>query len=199
MKFKAALCALMLSASTTAMGASLPTDDPATAACMQRAAAGFKVPELPLWILLDVERGTVGKVSGNKNGSYDIGPMQINSSWLGRLAKLGVTEDQLLNDLCTNIFVGAWVFAHEYKRFNGDMGRAMAHYHSPTPVHQQRYLGLVQGAIERRLRALAKAEAARAAVAQAPAPATPRIAARDGAAKPSMPEVVMTSAALKTP
>ena len=173
MKLKFALCALMLSASASANAAALPTDDPATAACIQRAVEGFGVPELPIWILLDVERGTLGKVSGNTNGSYDIGPMQINSTWLPRLAKLGVTEDQLLNDLCTNIFVGAWVFAHEYKRFKGDVGKAMAHYHSPTPKHQQRYLGLVQGAIKRRLRAMERAADAPTQVAKAPAPTLP--------------------------
>lgn len=152
---KAMFCAAALAA--TAQAATLPSDDPATAACIRRAAEGFSVPELPLWIILDVERGTVGRVSGNTNGSYDIGPMQINSTWLPRLAKLGVSEHQVLNDLCTNIFVGAWVFAHEYKRFDGDVGRAIAHYHSPTARHQQRYLGLIQGAITRRMRAMARA------------------------------------------
>lgn len=161
MKFKAVLCALALVSSAHAV--TLPSDDPATAACIQRAAEGFSVPELPLWIILDVERGTLGRVSGNTNGSYDIGPMQINSTWLPRLAKLGVSEHQLLNDLCTNIFVGAWVFAHEYQRFDGDVGRAIAHYHSPTPRHQQRYLGLIQGAIARRMRAMARAAQAQVA------------------------------------
>lgn len=179
MKSKLIATVLALSASLQAPAATLPSDDPATAACIQTAVQSFQIPELPLWIILDVERGTLGKVSGNTNGSYDIGPMQINSTWLPRLAKLGVTEDRLLNDLCTNIYVGAWVFTHEYRRFNGDVGKAIAHYHSPTPRHQQRYLGLIQGAIQRRLRAME-----RVANTPAPAPEAVRAPASAGAIPP---------------
>src|SRR5690606_32330610 len=57
---------------STAAAAHRPNDDPATAACIREAAQRFQVPELALWVLLDVEAGKLGQVSTNTNGTYDI-------------------------------------------------------------------------------------------------------------------------------
>src|SRR5690606_1472273 len=108
------------------------------------------------WVILDVEGGEVGKVSRNTNGTYDIGPMQINSIWLSKLQRFSISRDDLLYNRCINIYVGAWILTQEYQRFGGDLGKAIAHYHSPTPKHQRRYLGLVQAAIQRRIHRLEK-------------------------------------------
>lgn len=143
---------------TQAQAARLSSDDPAEAECIASAAASFRVPELALWVLRDVEAGTLGRVSSNTDGSYDIGPMQINSWWLRHLGKHGVTEDMLLNNLCMNIAVGAWILAQELQRHQ-DLSKAIAHYHSPTARHQKRYLGLVVGAIDKRLAALKRERA----------------------------------------
>lgn len=152
---KALLAFLLLFAShlATAQVATLAADDPAEATCIATAATHFRVPELALWVLRDVEAGTLGRVSANTDGSYDIGPMQINSWWLKHVARHGITEDMLLNNLCMNISVGAWILRQELDRHK-DLSKAMAHYHSPTPRHQKRYLGLVVRAIDKRLAAL---------------------------------------------
>lgn len=126
-------------------------DHPETARCIHQAAQAFVIPEMPLWVILDVEGGTVGRTSANTNGTYDMGPMQINTIWLDNLAPLGVTRSEVINNRCINIYVGAWVFAQEYFRFNRNTAKAIAHYHSPTPKHQRRYMGLIQKAIKRRL------------------------------------------------
>jgi len=140
---------------STAAAAHRPNDDPATAACIREAAQRFQVPELALWVLLDVEAGKLGQVSTNTNGTYDIGPLPVNSWWLPKLAQFGITEDMVKNNLCINIGVGAWILAKELDRHK-DIPRAIAYYHSPTPRHQRRYLGLVVGAIDRRLASRAK-------------------------------------------
>lgn len=65
----------------------------------------------------------------NKDGSYDIGCMGINSSWLPRLEKkFGITEQDLY-DPCTNVNVGAWVLAKNKRTF-GDHWRAIGAYNA---------------------------------------------------------------------
>ncbi len=51
----------------------------------------------------------------NRNGSEDIGHMQINSRWLGVLASYGIGRDQLF-DPCVNTHVGAWILAQNISR-----------------------------------------------------------------------------------
>ncbi|MDR6352513.1 soluble lytic murein transglycosylase-like protein [Pantoea sp. SORGH_AS 659] len=45
----------------------------------------------------------------NKNGTTDIGLMQINSMHLPRLKKLGVSKQLLQNDPCVSLMVGAYI------------------------------------------------------------------------------------------
>lgn len=144
---------VLLSSVVTGTVAANELEHPETAKCIAIAAERFDVPETALWLILDVERGTVGRVSQNTNGTVDIGPMQINSWWTEpqRLGRFGITYNDILHDRCLNIYVGTWIFAQEYQR-ERDIVRAIARYHSPTPEHQHRYLGLIQQAIQRRAR-----------------------------------------------
>lgn len=110
--------------------------------CVAKAAQAFGVSETPLFLILDVERGTLGRTSQNKNGTYDMGPMQINSGWLKTLGRHGIKEHDVINNLCVNIYVGAWIYHQEYRK-TGNVISAIQRYHSPTPKHQQRYIGLI--------------------------------------------------------
>lgn len=155
MKALVAAAALLL-ASLPASARTPELEHPETAECIGIAAERFAVSETALWLILDVEGGTVGRVSQNTNGTVDIGPMQINSWWAhpNRLGRFGITYDDLLHNRCLNIYAAAWIFAQEYQR-EGDLVRAIARYHSPTPHLQHRYLGLIQQAIQRRARRVA--------------------------------------------
>lgn len=73
----------------------------------------------------------------NKNATYDIGMMQINSSWLPTLLRFGITQSSLLN-ACTNIHVGAWILAHNFAS-HGHSWKAIGAYNSPTPENQAIY------------------------------------------------------------
>ena len=82
--------------------------------CIEKAAVIFHVQPLAIISIIMTEGGHVGRISKNKNGSYDIGPMQINSTWLPQLQKYNISrEDLLYNRSCTNIFVGTWILAKE--------------------------------------------------------------------------------------
>lgn len=79
----------------------------------------------------------------NKNRSYDIGLMQINSSWLPKLNRVGITQADLM-DGCKNIQVGAWILASNIKQY-GFNSKAIGAYNSPTPINQEKYARKVLG------------------------------------------------------
>ncbi len=84
------------------------------------------------------EGGTVGRVSRNKNGSFDIGPMQINSTHLPLLARFGISYDALLNNSCQNIFVGTWILHNELQSTPA-LWSAIGNYNSRTPSFNVQY------------------------------------------------------------
>lgn len=108
------------------------------AACLMIAAQSYQVPPAVLYGIYQVEGGKVGQAVGpNKNGTYDLGPMQINTLWVPVLAKhWGVPERQaqrlIRDDACTNVNVAAWILRNNLDE-SGSLGKAIAHYHSRTP------------------------------------------------------------------
>lgn len=75
-------------------------------------------PEL-LQAIADVESGYRPEAvnTANRNGTRDIGLMQINSIHLPRLLKEGITEQRLLDEPCLSVEVGASILAGFIKRF----------------------------------------------------------------------------------
>jgi hypothetical protein len=126
------------------------------------------VEPLALYLILDVEGGTVGLNSlPNKNGTYDIGPAQINSSHLVKLAARGVSQREIRESLCTNILVQAFLYNDARKRAP-TVAKAIALYHSPTSHVQLEYLANVEAALARRQQRQTEM-AAESALSRAPA------------------------------
>jgi|SRR5450830_79900 len=89
----------------------------ANATCFNEAAQRYRVPVALLQAISKVEsNGNPQARNVNANGSYDIGHMQINSSWLPTLAKYHIDE-KALADPCINTNIGAWVLAHNIARY----------------------------------------------------------------------------------
>lgn len=124
------------------------------AACLLLAAQTYALPPATLMGIYQVEGGQVGQEIGpNTNGSYDLGPMQINTLWLPRLAKeWQVSEttarEWVRDDPCTNAGVAAWILRGTYEE-TGDMARAISYYHSRTPRFGNRYQKKVLSSIGR--------------------------------------------------
>ena len=82
----------------------------------------------------------------NKNGSRDIGLMQINSVHLPELAKHGISEQDLLNP-CTNLAVGAWLMKRHQLNY-GNTWEAVGVYHSATPANKWKYVSRIQKSLD---------------------------------------------------
>lgn len=81
--------------------------------CINRAAIEYHIPATLIVSVLKTENGRVGSANLNKNGTYDYGPMQLNSSWLFKIAPYGYTQQSLQYNPCVNVSVGTWILASE--------------------------------------------------------------------------------------
>jgi soluble lytic murein transglycosylase-like protein len=125
---------------------------PALAACIFAAAQTYSLPPSVILAILHVEGGRVGMASKNTNGSYDLGPMQINTLWIpGLAAHWKVPPAKALrmvrDDGCVNIGVGAWILRSKINE-TGSLYQGIAHYHSATPkfgtAYRQRVLSAMR-------------------------------------------------------
>jgi len=124
------------------------------ASCLLLASHTYSVPPAAMIGIYQTEGGKVGQAVGpNKNGSYDLGPMQINTIWLPELAgywgvNVDTAKEWVRDDPCTNMGVAAWILSNHYKE-TGNLSRAIAHYHSRTPYYGNIYKSKVVKAIYR--------------------------------------------------
>lgn len=107
-------------------------------------ATTYQLPPRVLPALQAVEGGRPGLVSSNTNGSQDLGVMQVNTLWIGPLARRsGLAEAEvrkrLINDACFNIAAAGLIFRLYLNEAKGDLMRAVGYYHSHTPEHGLRY------------------------------------------------------------
>lgn len=80
--------------------------------CFMSAALSYGVSYELLMAIAKVESNFNPRALGrNRNGSYDVGIMQINSSWLPYLRRYGVRVEHLW-DPCYNIYIGAMILRY---------------------------------------------------------------------------------------
>lgn len=117
------------------------------ASCIRHASMGHAWLEKTLWGLRDQEAGWIGAEVRNSNGSHDLGPLQINSWWVPRIAaQVGHSELQVRHwlrfDPCFNAEAARWIFLSSLRAAK-DYWAAIGLYHSPTTWRQRRYSGSV--------------------------------------------------------
>lgn len=120
----------------------------ALSACFDEASRRYRIhPDLLRAISKVESNGNVSAVNRNRNGSRDIGHMQINSAWLPTLKQYGINEQSLF-DPCINTYVGAWVLANNFK----DLGYnwvAIGAYNAKSKDKRIRYARKVATALDR--------------------------------------------------
>lgn len=109
-----------------------------SAACFEQAGARYGVAPSLLQAISAVESGSNPLARNrNRDGSEDLGHMQINSRWLGVLATYGIDRQRLL-DPCINTHVGAWILAQNIRR-HGYGWDAVGAYNARSPVKRNAY------------------------------------------------------------
>jgi hypothetical protein len=129
----------------TAKAGDAPSDQPTIRGCITAAAEVYRLPPAVLVILLNVEGGSLGRVSPNTNGTVDIGPIQVNQIWLPDVAAhwhatIADAYKALRDNFCANVEAGAWILRRGLDEARGDFWEGVGYYHSHTPEHKTRYL-----------------------------------------------------------
>ena len=107
---------------------------PDAQACWEQAAQKYGVDANLLHAIAKTESSLnpAAVNRNNANGTYDVGLMQINSSWLPTLKRFGIAEKDLYEP-CVSIEVAAWILAHNIRK-HGNTWAAVGAYNTPDPA-----------------------------------------------------------------
>lgn len=144
MRLRLVAAFLCLSSGLAAAQSAPPTRN----ACILAAATRYQVPVDLIRAIIRTEGGTTGQTVGNKNGSRDMGLMQVNTIHLSTFARLGITREMIINDECLNIQLGTFILHRELSR-GGDFWTNVGAYNSRTPVHNVRYRAKVYNNLQK--------------------------------------------------
>ncbi len=104
--------------------------------CFEEAGGMYGVSPRLLWAIAKVESDfNPDAINQNRNGSYDVGLMQINSWWEKRL---GNDLWKSLKNPCQNVKVGAWVLAQCIQRF-GRTWKGIGCYNASSDEKRVKY------------------------------------------------------------
>lgn len=109
---------------------------PLTAACIATAAASYQLPPPALYAILATEGGQIGQAVPNKNGTSDLGPFQINTSWAKAFVQFWALPNrnaavaELRDNGCANAVAASAILAGYRIEAQGDLQIALGFYHS---------------------------------------------------------------------
>ena len=118
-------------------------------ACMLATAHFYALPPRVLPAIQAVEGGRPGLVHANKDGSADLGLMQINTLWVPLVAEVvhagtQATRARLTGDACFSIAAAGAILRAYLRETGGDLMRAIGDYHSHTRPLNLSYQALVR-------------------------------------------------------
>lgn len=106
--------------------------------CINEAAIAYHIPATLIVSVLMTENGKAGTAKLNKNGSYDYGPMQINTIWLDKIRPYGFTKEDIQFNPCANVWVGTWILSQRIAD-STDLTYGVGSYNSYSPTQNFRY------------------------------------------------------------
>ena len=127
----------------------------ALATCLLMASNTYQVPAAVMIGIMHVEGGHIGQEAGpNVNGTYDLGPMQVNTRWVPQLASMWhvnqhTAHNWVRDDGCVNVHVAAWILKQKITE-SGSLFAGIANYHSSTRGVGYNYATKVIAVMERK-------------------------------------------------
>jgi len=119
--------------------ADLPPQQQERVVCSITAAMKYDVPANILLAVAEKEAGKPGQRVRNTNGTYDVGPMQFNTTYLSDLKQYGISAEDVAASGCYSYELAAWRIAKHIRDDKGDIWTKAANYHSRTYEFNQRY------------------------------------------------------------
>ncbi len=120
----------------------------AQAFCFHEAGQRYAVSPWLLWAIAKAESDlNPSATHHNRNGTVDVGLMQINSIWSDQLGSTWAS----LDDPCTNVMAGAWVLSQCVQDY-GYTWQAVGCYHSRTPTRRDAYAARIATILETKQR-----------------------------------------------
>lgn len=111
----------------------LPPQQQEVLVCAIPAADQYKIPVTALLAVADTEGGKPGQWVKNTNGTFDVGSMQFNTSYLKELEQYGISVKDVEKSGCYPYYLASWRISNHIKDDKGDFWRKVANYHSKTP------------------------------------------------------------------
>lgn len=116
--------------------------------CFELAGRDAKIDPMLLRAVAWEESGLNYKITGSNalagfGNGYGYGVMQIDSQHLQFLKKYGITKEHLVNDICLNIYVGAYFMAVAFNKL-GDGWKAVGAYNAGFKENETQHKRRIQ-------------------------------------------------------
>lgn len=138
--FVIALCLFVQPAAAQGPIQALPQRLRERVTCCIAASLKIGLPVNMLLAVAEMEGGKPGQWVLNKNGSYDVGPMQFNTKYLASLQqRFGITAHDVEAAGCYPYDLAAWRLRKHLDHDGGDQWTRIANYHSRNREHNTKY------------------------------------------------------------
>lgn len=117
----------------------LPPQQHEMVVCSISAAVKYEIPANIMLAVAEKESGKPGQWNKNKNGTYDVGPMQFNTAYLRELRQFGIEANDVAAAGCYSFDLAAWRIRLHIRNDKGDLWTRASNYHSKNPEYNHRY------------------------------------------------------------
>jgi len=107
--------------------------------CSIVAAVKYEVPANIVLAIAEKEAGAPNQWVKNTNGTFDVGSMQFNTTYLNDLKKYGISAQDAAQTGCYPYDLAAWRLRTHLRHDEHDLWTRAANYHSKTPKYNQIY------------------------------------------------------------